>query len=59
MWCLQGAVIYVSGSAEKMPQAVATAFEDVAAKHGLQQDSARRFVQKLMQEKRYHVEAWS
>ena len=57
--CLQGAVVYVSGSAEKMPQAVATAFEEIAAQQHQEPGFGRKFVQRLEQTKRYHVEAWS
>ena len=58
--------MYVSGSAEKMPQAVATAFEQLAAQQQQQQQQqqlepgfGRKYVQRLEQAKRYHVEAWS
>ena len=54
---LQGAVVYVSGSAEKMPQAVAKAVEDIAAKHG--EGRADNFVRRLEQGSRYFTEAWS
>lgn len=56
---LQGAHVYVSGSADKMPHAVATAFEDMASWHAPSQNSIEKFVLKLQQTKRYHVEAWS
>ncbi|KAL0028461.1 hypothetical protein WJX77_008059 [Trebouxia sp. C0004] len=61
MWDLlqQGAVVYVSGSAEKMPQAVATAFEEIAAQQHQEPGFGRKFVQRLEHTKRYHVEAWS
>ncbi|KAL0040841.1 hypothetical protein WJX79_006949 [Trebouxia sp. C0005] len=61
MWDLlqQGAVVYVSGSAEKMPQAVATAFEEIAAQQHREPGFGRKVVQRLEQTKRYHVEAWS
>lgn len=56
---LQGAQVYVSGSADKMPHAVATAFEDIASWHAPSQNSNNKFVLKLQQMKQYHVEAWS
>ena len=59
VWHLQGATVYVSGSADKMPHAVATAFEDIAAEHRLLQNCSQKFVLSLQQTKRYHVEAWS
>lgn len=49
--------MYVSGSAEKMPLAVTEAFNDIAAKHGV--NSASTFVRKLEQSGRYYTEAWS
>jgi len=56
----QGAWVYVSGSAEKMPAGVVAALEDVAAVHGgLSADAAVKFVRQLELTGRYHVEAWS
>ena len=54
---LQGAVVYVSGSADKMPQAVVKAFEDIAAEHGASRPET--FVRRLEQSSRYFTEAWS
>ena len=56
----QGAWVYVSGSAEKMPAAVVTALEDVAVQHGaLTREAAAKYVRQLELTGRYHVEAWS
>lgn len=56
----QGAVVYVSGSAEKMPQDVARALEDVAAQHGgLGKSEAQAFVRQLELSSKLIVEAWS
>lgn len=49
--------MYVSGSAEKMPTDVAKAFNDIAAKHGV--NNAQAFVRRLEQSGRYFTEAWS
>jgi sulfite reductase alpha subunit-like flavoprotein len=56
----QGAWVYVSGSAEKMPAGVVAALEDVAVLHGgLSKEAAAKFVRQLDLTGRYHVEAWS
>lgn len=56
----QGAWVYVSGSAEKMPAGVVAALEDVAVTHGgLLKEAAAKFVRQLELTGRYHVEAWS
>jgi sulfite reductase alpha subunit-like flavoprotein len=56
----QGAMVYVSGSADKMPADVAAAFRDVAAEQGgLGEAEAERFVRQLQLGGRYFVEAWS
>ncbi len=56
----QGAVVYVSGSASKMPAGVAAAFADVAAAHGgMGREEAAAWVRQLELKGRYHVEAWS
>jgi sulfite reductase alpha subunit-like flavoprotein len=56
----QGAVVYVSGSAEKMPQDVVRALEDVAQQHGgLETPAAQLHVRQLELGRRLHVEAWS
>ncbi|EFJ42595.1 hypothetical protein VOLCADRAFT_83643 [Volvox carteri f. nagariensis] len=63
MWHLlteEGAAVYVSGSAKKMPEGVAAAFADVAARHGgLDAAAAVAFVRQLELKGRYQVEAWS
>jgi sulfite reductase alpha subunit-like flavoprotein len=63
MWQLlaeQGAWVYVSGSAGKMPAAVVSALEDVAEQHGgLSHEAAAKYVRQLELTGRYHVEAWS
>lgn len=56
----QGATVYVSGSANKMPQDVMTAFEDaMVAEGGLSRDQAKRYLRGMELGGRYHVEAWS
>jgi sulfite reductase alpha subunit-like flavoprotein len=56
----QGAWVYVSGSAEKMPAAVVSALEDVAEQHGgLSREAAAKYIRQLELTGRYHVEAWS
>ena len=55
-----GAAVFVAGSADKMPAAVAAAFEDVVASHGgLASAEAAAFVRRLEVTGRYQVEAWS
>ncbi|MEW5297446.1 MAG: hypothetical protein WDW36_000654 [Sanguina aurantia] len=55
-----GAHVYVSGSAQKMPAQVASAFERVAQAHGgLDAAAAAQYVRRLELGGRYHVEAWS
>ena len=57
---MQGAVVYVSGSAEKMPQDVMKALEDIVTKHGkVSSTEAQAFLRQLELSKRYSVEAWS
>ncbi|KAG2430599.1 hypothetical protein HXX76_010117 [Chlamydomonas incerta] len=57
---LEPAVVYVSGSAQKMPAGVAAAFADVAAAHGgLGKEAAAAWVRQLELKGRYFVEAWS
>ena len=56
----QGAKIYISGSAEKMPQDVMKALEDVVQQHGdLTAQEAQAYVRQLELSRRCHVEAWS
>ena len=56
----QGAVVCVSGAAQRMPQDVAAAFQAVAAEQGgLAPADAARFVRQLALSQRYFVEAWS
>lgn len=55
-----GAWVYVSGSAEKMPANVVSAFEEIAmVQGGLSAAAAAKFVRQLELTGRYHVEAWS
>jgi len=55
-----GACIYVAGSADKMPAAVAAAIEEVVAQQGgLARDQAAEYVRRLEVTGRYQVEAWS
>ncbi|KAG2446563.1 hypothetical protein HYH02_008550 [Chlamydomonas schloesseri] len=57
---MEPAVVYVSGSAQKMPAGVAAAFADVAAAHGgLDKEAAAAWVRQLELKGRYFVEAWS
>ncbi|KAK9839678.1 hypothetical protein WJX81_005476 [Elliptochloris bilobata] len=62
VWALlqQGAVVFVSGAAQRMPQDVAAAFQAVATEHGgLAPADAARYVRQLALLQRYFVEAWS
>ena len=62
MWAtLQaGAYVYVAGSADKMPAAVAAAIEEaVAQQGGLSRVEAAAYVRRLELGGRYQVEAWS
>lgn len=57
---MQGAHLYVSGSADKMPQQVATALEDVLIEHAaMSRPDAKVTLKQLEQAGRYTVEAWS
>lgn len=58
---LQGASIYVSGSAQKMPQDVATVFKEVILQQsgGLSAVDAHNTMRLLISNHRYVVEAWS
>lgn len=56
----QGAYIFVSGSANRMPKDVRAAFVEVAMKHGgLSELDSEQYVSRLERSKRYIVEAWS
>lgn len=56
----QGASVYISGSAQKMPADVASALEAVAVQHGgLGAEAAAKWVRQLETSGRYFVEAWS
>jgi sulfite reductase alpha subunit-like flavoprotein len=56
----QGAWVYVSGSAEKMPAAVVAALEGIAVQHGgLSKEAAAKYIRQLELTGRYFVEAWS
>ena len=57
---VQGAVVCVSGAAQRMPQDVAATFQAVAAEQGgLAPADAARYVRQLALSQRYFVEAWS
>ena len=58
---LQGAHIYVSGSAEKMPQEVADVIrvQILQGQGGLNPVAAQKYMRQLESSKRYVVEAWS
>ena len=53
--------MYVSGSAEKMPQEVASVFaRDVCEKQGgMTAAEAQQYMKRMEAAGRYHVEAWS
>jgi hypothetical protein len=56
----QGAAVFVSGAAQRMPQDVAAAFQAVAvAAGGLTPAAAAQYVRQLALSGRYFVEAWS
>ena len=53
-------MIYISGSAEKMPQDVLRALEGVVQQHGsLTLAKAQAYVRQLELGRRCHIEAWS
>ncbi|GIL54285.1 hypothetical protein Vafri_9851, partial [Volvox africanus] len=55
-----GAVVFVSGSAKRMPEGVAAAFTDIAAQYGgLDPAGAAAFIRQLQLKGRYHVETWA
>lgn len=58
---LQGATMYVSGSAQKMPQDVASVFKEVILQQGggLSSVDAQKTMRLLTSNNRYVVEAWS
>ncbi|PIN21818.1 NADP-dependent flavoprotein reductase [Handroanthus impetiginosus] len=56
----QGAAVYVSGSANKMPSDVLSAFEEIiSTKSGVSREEALRWIRTLERAGKYHVEAWS
>lgn len=56
----RGAHIYVSGSANKMPQQVGSALEDVIMEHaGVSRESAQQTLKRMDASGQYVVEAWS
>lgn len=56
----QGAIVYVAGSADKMPSDVEAAFKAVVAEHsGLAPAEAERYVKRLEATGKYQVECWS
>lgn len=56
---MQGACVFVSGSADKMPQDVMAAFEDVVVNAGLERQAAKQYLRDMELHGRYRVEAWS
>ena len=62
LWCMlrdENASVFVAGSAEKMPEAVAIAFADVIAAGLLCPDAEAKALQRRLETvKRYYVEAW-
>ena len=57
---MQGAVVCVSGSANKMPQDVMAAFEDAIVEAGsLDNQAAKQYIREMELRGRYCVEAWS
>ena len=56
----RGAHIYVSGSANKMPQQVGSALEDVIMEHaGVSRENAQQTLKGMDAAGQYVVEAWS
>lgn len=56
---MQGAYVYVSGSANKMPLDVMAAFEDAIVSAGLERQAAKQYLRDMELRGRYCVEAWS
>lgn len=57
---MQGAVVFVCGSAKRMPQDVAAAFEKVCVQEGgMAKAEAAKAMKELEMAGRYVVEAWS
>ena len=58
---MQGAHVYVSGSAQKMPQEVANVFRErvLQGQGGLAAAEAQQYMKRLEATGRYVVEAWS
>ena len=57
---MQGAVIFVCGSASKMPQDVLQAFRRVLQQEGgLTPEDAAKYLKQLEAKGRYITEAWS
>lgn len=55
-----GAWVFVAGSADKMPAAVAAALQEVAAEQGgMSAEEAAAWMRRLELTGRYQVEAWS
>jgi len=55
----QGAHVYVSGSAQKMPSDVMAALEDVAVQAGgLDKAAAQQYMRRMELHGRYNVETW-
>ncbi len=57
---LQGAVVFVCGSASKMPQEVVQAFQQVLKQEaGMSAEDAARYLKHLELKGQYVTEAWS
>lgn len=57
---VQGAVVFVCGSASKMPQEVLQAFQRVMEQEaGLKSEDAVKYLKQLEVKGRYITEAWS
>ena len=57
---VQGAVVFVCGSASKMPQEVLQAFQRVLKQEaGLTSEDAAKYLKQLEAKGRYITEAWS
>lgn len=55
-----GAAIFISGSANKMPAQVTSAFEEIiASEAGISREAAIRWLKQMELKGRFSVEAWS
>ena len=56
---MQGAIIYVAGSATKLAQSVLTAMEQLVSEAApMSSTAAQKFVRQLEARRQYLVEAW-